>query len=83
VGEEFKFKLSRNTSMIQNVAFFPDVTSSVGNYRVNFNFGITTKIVKWLGWENNFNDTYVTNPPLGKKRNELVFTSGLRIAFLH
>jgi putative salt-induced outer membrane protein YdiY len=83
VGEEFKLKLSRNTSMIQNVGFFPDLTSSAGNYRVNFNFGITTKIVKWLGWQNNFSDTYVSNPPLGKKQNELVFTSGLHIAFLH
>ena len=83
VGEEFKLKLSKNTSMIQNVAFFPDLTSNAGNYRVNFNFGTTTKIVKWLGWQNNFSDTYVTNPPIGKKQNELVFTSGLRIAFLH
>jgi putative salt-induced outer membrane protein YdiY len=83
VGEEFQLKLSRNTSMIQNVAFFPDLTSSAGNYRINFNFGITTKIVKWLGWQNNFSDIYVTNPPSGKKQNELVFTSGLRIAFLH
>ena len=83
VGEEFKLKLSKNTSMIQNVAFFPDLTSNAGNYRVNFNFGTTTKIVKWLGWQNNFSDAYVTNPPIGKKQNELVFTSGLRIAFLH
>ena len=81
VGEEFKFKLSKNTSMIQNVAFFPDLTSSEGNYRVNFNLGTITKIVKWLGWQNNFSDTYVTNPPSGKKQNELVFTSGVRIAF--
>jgi len=44
--------------------------------------GSSTKIVKWLGWENNVSDTYVTNPPSGKKQNELVFTSGLRIAFL-
>ena len=83
VGEEFQLKLSRNTSMIQNVAFFPDLTSSAGDYRVNFNFGVITKIVKWLGWQNNFTDTYVTNPPSGKKQNELVFTSGLRITFLH
>lgn len=82
VGEEFKLKLSRNTSMIQNAAFFPDLTSSAGNYRINFNFGVTTKIVKWLGWQNNFSDAYVTNPPSGKKQNELVVTSGLRIAFL-
>jgi putative salt-induced outer membrane protein YdiY len=83
VGEEFKLKLGKNTSMIQNVAFFPNLTASTGNYRVNFNFGTITKIVKWLGWQNNFSDTYVTNPPAGKKQNELVFTSGFRLAFFH
>jgi hypothetical protein len=83
VGEEFKLKLGKNTSVIQNVAFFPDLTSSEGNYRVNLNFGTVTMIVKRLGWQNNFADTYVTNPPSGKKQNELVLTSGLRIAFLH
>jgi len=69
--------------MIQNVAYFPDLISNAGNYRVNFNFGTTTTIVKWLGWQTNFSDTYVTNPPIGRKQNELAFTSGLRIAFLH
>ncbi|HKE08059.1 MAG TPA: DUF481 domain-containing protein, partial [Candidatus Acidoferrum sp.] len=68
---------------LQNVAFFPDLTSSEGNYRVNFTFGTITRIVKWLGWQNNFSDNYVTNPPAGKKQNELVFTSGLRVTFLH
>jgi hypothetical protein len=83
VGEEFKLKLGKNTSVIQNVAFFPNLTNSAGDYRVNFNFGTVTRIVKWLGWQNNFSDTYVTNPPAGKKQNELAFTSGLRLAFLH
>jgi len=83
VGEEFNLKLGKNTSLIQNVAFFPDLTSSEGNYRVNFTFGTITRIVKWLGWQNNFSDNYVTNPPAGKKQNELVFTSGLRVTFLH
>jgi putative salt-induced outer membrane protein YdiY len=83
VGEEFKLKLGKNTSVIQNVAFFPNLTNSAGDYRVNFNFGTVTRIVKWLGWQNNFSDTYVTNPPAGKKQNELVLTSGLRLAFFH
>jgi putative salt-induced outer membrane protein YdiY len=83
IGEEFRLKLGRNNSMIQNVAFFPNLTSSQGNYRVNFNVGVITRIVKWLGWQNNLRDDYVTNPPAGKKQNELVFTSGLRLTFFH
>lgn len=83
VGEEFTLKLGKSTALLQNLAFFPDLTGSGGNYRSNFSLGTVTKIGKWLGWQNNFSDIYVTNPPTGKKRNEFVFTSGLRLAFSH
>jgi putative salt-induced outer membrane protein YdiY len=83
IGEEFTLKLGTNTALLQNLAFFPDLTESGGNYRSSFRFGAITKIAKWLGWQTNFSDTYVTNPPAGKKQNELVLTSGLRLAFSH
>ena len=81
-GEELTLKLGKSTALMQNLGFFPDLTVT-GNYRANFSFGTVTKIAKWLGWQNNFSDTYVTNPPAGKKQNELFFTSGLRLAFTH
>jgi len=83
VGEELTLKLGKSTALLQNLAFFPDLTDSGGNYRTNLSLGTVTKIAKWLGWQNNFSDTYVTNPPTGKKQNELVLTSGLRLAFAH
>jgi putative salt-induced outer membrane protein YdiY len=83
VGEEFTLKVGKSTALMQNLAFFPDLTDSGGNYRTTFSLGTVTKISKWLGWQNNFSDTYVTNPPAGKKQNELVFTSGLHVAFFH
>jgi len=82
-GEEFRLKLGGNTSLIQNSAYFPDITKSGGNYRINFSLGTITTIAKSLGWQNNITDSYVTNPPAGKKRNEFVFTSGLHFAFSH
>lgn len=83
VGEEFTLKLGKSTALRQNSAFFPDLTQAGGNYRTNFSLSTITKMAKWLGWQNNFSDTYVTNPPAGKKQNELVFTSGVRLAFSH
>lgn len=80
VGEEFKLKLGKNTSLVQNFAYFPDLTEPGGNYRTNFQLGTITMIIKWLGWQNNVTDSYVTNPPAGKKRNEFVFTSGLHVS---
>ena len=83
VGEEFKLKLGKNTSLLQNFAYFPDLTEPGGNYRTNFRLGTITMIIKWLGWQNNVTNSYVTNPPAGKKRNEFVFTSGLHVSFSH
>jgi putative salt-induced outer membrane protein len=84
VGEELTLKLGKSTSLLQNLAFFPGLTrNDRGEYRSSFSLGTITKISKWLGWQNNFSDVYVTNPPAGKKQNELVFTSGLHLAFVH
>jgi putative salt-induced outer membrane protein YdiY len=81
VGEELNFKLGGNTSLNQTFAYFPDLTDPGANYRTNFNLLTVTRIVKWFGWQNNLSDMYVTNPPAGKKQNELAFTSGLRLTF--
>ena len=84
LGEELTLKLGKSTSLEQNLAFFPGLTrSDRGDYRGSFSLSTITKISKWLGWQNNFSDVYVTNPPAGKKQNELVFTSGLHLAFVH
>jgi len=72
VGEEFKLKLGKNTSMIQNLAFFPNLTPSEGNYRVNFNFGTITRIVKWLGWQTL---AILTLPILPPARNRTSWSS--------
>ena len=82
-GDEFNYRFGRNTSLVQTFAFFPDLTDPGNNYRTNFSLGTVTKIVKWFGWQNSLTDTYVTNPPEGKKRNEFVWTSGFQIAFSH
>ena len=61
---------------------FPDL-SDTSQFRGVFNFGTVTKFSKWLGWQNAFGDIYVTNPPAGKKQNDIVFTTGLNVSFTH
>ena len=57
--------------------------SDAGEYRGTFTVGTVTKFNKWLGWQNQFNDIYVSNPPNDSKKNDLVFTTGLNISFAH
>jgi len=80
LAEELTHKLGASTLLSQKLGFFPDLTS-LGDYRGTFDFGTVTKISKWLGWQNSFSDVYVTNPPLGKKKNDLILTTGLNISF--
>ena len=81
-GEEFMHKLHSSTVITQKLDFFPDL-SDTGQYRGTFDFGTVTKISKWLGWQNAFGDVYVTNPPLGKKKNDILLTTGLSFTFTH
>ena len=80
LGEEFSHKVAASTVVVQKLYFYPDL-SDTGQYRGTFDLGTVTKISKWLGWQNQFGDIYVTNPPAGKKQNDVVFTTGLNIAF--
>jgi putative salt-induced outer membrane protein YdiY len=82
LGEEFLHKVHASTIITQSLYFFPNL-SNTGDYRGTFNFGTVTKISKWIGWQNSFGDIYVSNPPLGKKKNDIVFTTGLNLSFTH
>jgi putative salt-induced outer membrane protein YdiY len=82
LGEELMHKVGKSTVLNQNLYFFPDL-NSLGNYRGTFNFASVTKISKWFGWQNSFADVYVTNPPIGKRQNDVILTTGLNVAFGH
>ena len=82
LGEELTHKIGKGTVITQNSYFYPDLQDT-SQYRWTFNVGSVTKIGKWLGWQNQFGDIYVTNPPLSAKKNDVVFTTGLNIAFAH
>jgi putative salt-induced outer membrane protein YdiY len=78
-GEEFDYKFSPSMEFTQKAFYYPDF-SSAGDYRATANAGLVTKVNRWLGWQLNFGDIYVTNPPLGKKNNDLIFTTGLNVS---
>jgi len=82
LGEELNTKLGKSTVLTQNAGFFPNLQDT-GEYRFIFNVGTVTKIKKWLGWQNQLGDIYITNPPTGSKKNDVIFTTGLNISFTH
>jgi putative salt-induced outer membrane protein len=82
LGDDFMHKLGKSTVFTQNLYFYPNL-SQTGEYRTTFNLGLVTKINKWLGWQNSFGDIYVSNPPTGKKKNDLLLSTGLNFSFAH
>jgi putative salt-induced outer membrane protein len=66
----------------EKLYLYPDLTQT-GEYRGTFDLGLVTKISKWLGWQNQFSDIYVSNPPEGTKQNDVVLTTGLNFTFAH
>ena len=86
LGDDFMHKLGKSTVLTQNWYFYPNLSQTV-EYRTTFNLGLVTKINKWLGWQNSFGDIYVSNPPTGatppKKKNDMLFSTGLNFSFAH
>jgi putative salt-induced outer membrane protein YdiY len=82
LGEELSQKLGKSTVLTQNLYFYPNLQQT-GEYRATFNLGTVTKISKWLGWQNQFGDIYVSNPPIGAKQNDVILTTGLNVSFTH
>jgi putative salt-induced outer membrane protein YdiY len=79
-GEELMHKLGKSTVLNERLYLFPDLNSA-GDYRGTFDLATITKMNKWLGWQTSFSDVYVTNPPVGKKQNDVIFTTGLNVSF--
>jgi putative salt-induced outer membrane protein YdiY len=82
LGEELSKHLGKNTLLNQKLYFYPDL-SDTGQYRATFDLGTVTKISKWLGWQNQFGEIYVSNPPGSAKKNDVIFTTGLNFSFAH
>jgi len=84
VGEELMHKAGKTTVLTQKLYIYPDLSGGYsGQYRGEFDFGSVTKISKWLGWQNQFGDIYVSNPPATAKKNDVIFTTGLNFSFTH
>ena len=82
LGQEFMHKVRASTVLTESFYFYPDLQDT-SQYRGTFNFGSVTKISNRLGWQNQFGDIYVSNPPEGAKKNDVVFTTGLNFSFVH
>jgi Protein of unknown function, DUF481 len=79
-GDAFAYRLSGITTVAQSLTFFPNLSES-GEYRVNFDLGTVTTLKKWLSWQITGSDHFLSNPLVGRQRNDLVISTGFRVSF--
>jgi putative salt-induced outer membrane protein YdiY len=79
-GDDWTYKLSGITALNQSFRIFPDITRT-GEYRMNFDLGAATTLKKWLSWQLTASDRYLSNPVFGRRRNDVLLTTGFRVSF--
>jgi putative salt-induced outer membrane protein YdiY len=79
-GETFTYDINGRTSLTERFAFYPNMTET-GEFRMQFDTGLTTDIFKWLGWNLTFSDRFLSNPIPGRQKNDLLLTTGVRMIF--
>jgi putative salt-induced outer membrane protein YdiY len=80
LGNEFAYKLGSRSMLTQNFYYLPSVNDT-SIYRIVGNVGIATKLNNWMTANVLFNDRYNSQPVLGNKKNDVLFTSGLGFTF--
>jgi len=79
-GEELTHSFSKTISMHENLAMFPNL-SSTGNFRLNFDISGAAAIKKWMAFQISASDRYLSDPLPGRKTNDILFTTGLKFTF--
>jgi hypothetical protein len=80
LGDDRTNKLSSASCLWQSYRFFPNLTTS-GDYRMNFDVGAVTALKKWLSFQLTASDRYLSTPVGGRKRNDVLLTTGFRVSF--
>lgn len=79
-GDEYSYKIGAGTSLVQSFRMFNDLTNP-GMYRMNFDLGVSTKILKWLSWNVSLSDRYLSDPAPDRVKNDFLYTTGIGITF--
>ena len=79
-GNDWNYKVSSRTSLVHSLRMFNSL-SNAGEYRINFDLGAKTSISKWLTWDVSVTDRFLSNPVSGRKRNDLLYSTGIGFFF--
>ncbi|MFT5882335.1 MAG: putative salt-induced outer membrane protein YdiY [Crocinitomicaceae bacterium] len=79
-AQDFEHKFNENAKFYQSLIFAPRL-DNFGDYRIEFEMGIETKISETLSFKVSFEDRYESRPAEGKEENDLQLITGLSYKF--
>lgn len=77
-GQTLVHQFNSRVSLKEQLFFFPNLTRG-GEYRINFDTTLVTDVTRRIGWQLTVSDRYLSNPPFGFEKNDLILTTGLKI----
>jgi putative salt-induced outer membrane protein YdiY len=80
INEELGLKVNSRLKLSQRLSLYPNL-SDTGQYRFNFDTGASMPVFGWLEWNIGFSSRFLSNPPPGRQRSDLLYTTGIRLSF--
>lgn len=80
LAEEVQWKINDRASIVQGMEYLPQV-SDFGNFVMNFNLGLSTKITERASATITFQDFYRSVPAPGRRENDLRLMAGISYSF--
>lgn len=77
-GQTLSHRFSSRVSLKEALFIFPNLTDG-GRYRINFDAALVTDISRRIAWQLTLSDRYLSDPPPGLEKNDLLLTAGLKI----
>ena len=78
LGQTLSHRLFSRFSLNEQLFIFPNLSDG-GQFRIAFDGSLVTDITKRIGWQLTLSDRYLSNPPPGFDKNDLLLTTGLKI----
>lgn len=80
IGNELTYKLSDFVTIGERAVFYPNI-SDFGEYRLTFDSSAAVRLSRRLSLQVTLSDRFLSNPPPGLKKNDLLLTTGIRATF--
>jgi putative salt-induced outer membrane protein len=78
--EEWSYQPYKKLKLFERFAVYPNLTDP-GQYRFNATVTASVPIYKWFEWTVGINNSYLSNPPIGRKTNDFLATTGIAVSF--